>query len=80
MSDDITKEAHAILAKHARYLERELEYLKGDIIRLENALEEKDIEIDQLTENLAEISEYNQELETAIAEAYLTSKEDPTKI
>jgi hypothetical protein len=37
----------------------------------------KEIECDLVTDNLAEIAEYNQDLERALAEAYLTSKEDP---
>jgi hypothetical protein len=57
-------------------LNDEIDHLRQNITHLESRLEEKEIECDLITANLAEIAEYNQELETALAEAYLTSKEE----
>ena len=57
-------------------LRREIEHQQYEIIDLKDKLEMKEIECHQVTENLAEIAQYNQELETALAEACLMSKED----
>lgn len=51
-------------------------WLQNTIENLEDRLESKIIECDQLTANLAELAEYILELETALAEAHLMSKED----
>ena len=60
-------------------LKREIEHLQGEVESLRDRLEMKEIECDLITDNLAEIAEYNQDLETALAEAYLMSKEkEPT--
>ena len=63
----------------ARELEDDNHHLQGRVSRLECQLEEKEIECDQLTANLAELSEYVQELETALAEAHLMSHNEEAK-
>jgi hypothetical protein len=50
--------------------------MEGRISDLESKLELKEIECEQVTANLAEIAEYVQELETALAEAHLMSMDD----
>ncbi len=50
--------------------------LDNHITTLENKLEEAEINADKLMSDIAELNEYIQELETALAEAYLTSSDD----
>ncbi len=54
-------------------LNRTIQHMEGRISDLESKLALKEIECDQVTANLAEIAEYVQELETALAEAHLMS-------
>jgi Asp-tRNA(Asn)/Glu-tRNA(Gln) amidotransferase C subunit len=54
----------------------EIYHLQQRIQYLEDKLEMKEIECDSVTDKLEEIAEYVQDLETVLAEAYLTSKED----
>jgi len=57
-------------------LKREIEHLQQKIVSLEDRLEMKELECDLITDNLSEIAEYNQDLERALLEACLTSKEE----
>lgn len=79
MSDDNSKFLMEELGREVEYLKRQIEHLEGDVSELRNKLELKEIECDLITDNLAEIAEYNQDLERALAEAYLTSKEESPK-
>ena len=61
------------------YLEDEIHSLEQRVRNLENTVEMKDIEVDAVTTNLAEVSAYVQDLEQALAEACLMSREEPAK-
>jgi uncharacterized coiled-coil DUF342 family protein len=52
-----------------------INHLNGQITTLETKVEIKEIEIDSVNQNCAELSLYIKELETALAEAHLMSKE-----
>lgn len=56
-----------------RAFQNELYHRENDIRNADNRCELLSIEIDQLTANLAEVSEYVQDLERALAEAHLMS-------
>ena len=64
------------LKKIVEELKREIEHLRGEVVELEHQLEMKEIECEAVTDNLAEIAEYVQELEVALAEAFLMDKEE----
>ena len=57
-------------------LTNDVQHLEGQKNNLEGQVEMQGIEIDQLTTNVAELAAYIQDLETALAEACLMSKED----
>lgn len=59
--DDLTEDVH---------------HLQNKVTNLEHEVDLKDMDVDRVTENLAQLAEYVQELETALAEAHLMSKED----
>jgi len=80
MLDEGECEECSSLRSDRRQAEDEVHHLEGRISNLECKLEEQDIQIDQLTTNIAELSEYILDLETALAEAHLTSQDDgPTE-
>ena len=57
-------------------LEHEVHHLKHRVLHLESILELRDAEYYAVVTNLAELAEYVQDLEKALAEAHLTSLED----
>jgi peptidoglycan hydrolase CwlO-like protein len=60
-------------------LEEDVARLDNEVVTLECRLEEAEINNDKLLTDIEELREYIQELETALAEAHLMSKEESTK-
>jgi peptidoglycan hydrolase CwlO-like protein len=78
MADNECEECSSLMMERNR-AEREAQHLDGKVSSLECKIEELLIEVDQLTTNIGELSEYVKDLETALAEAHLMSKEELTK-